>query len=500
MVIREPDLGRQRKVSGLASVSWDVVIVGSGVSGLAAAVEAAQRGLAVIVLESQPSLGGASAISTGGSCLVGTSLQAQNGISDSLDLAVRDWREAGGPEADMSWACRYLADSCSAVFKWCEQLGVTWSAIRHQEGNSVPRWHLPAGGGRAVVDALVARCRRLGVVFGVSMLVTEILCKEGRCYGVAASASGRRIRLPAKAVIICSGGFTNNHAMLLAHAPALTSMSRFLCGGSATSRGSGHTMLQRIGSSFCGLDQLWIYPVGTPDPRDPYGIRGLVVRGIRSEIWVNNKGERFTNEDLRGGISGTSALLLQPDQTCWGIFDAEEAPKLLLLNDGFYGSPFMLRGDASKEFWLTSRHARRSGSLYGLADATGLPHGSLSAHVNRYNESLCSDIEHERDFGRSLTGLRPIHGPPFFAIQYFPVVQKNLGGVRTDHRCHVEQGGKPMRNLYAAGEVAGMAGGCINGKGAIEGTMFGPCIYSGRIAGRAAALDMGYSGLNERSE
>jgi predicted oxidoreductase len=494
-------LGRQLEDADLTSVSWDVVIAGSGVAGLAAAVEAAQRGMAVLVLESRPSLGGASAISTGGSCLVGTSLQARNGIKDSLDLALRDWREAGGPAADMSWARRYLAESCSAVFRWCEQLGVTWSAIRHQEGNSVPRWHLPAGGGRAVVEALLARCSHLGVAFAASTLVTDILLKDGRCYGVAAApTSGRHIRLPAKAVIICSGGFTNNRDMLLASAPELATMSRFLCGGSATSTGSGHVTLQRIGASFSSLDQLWIYPVGTPDPRDPHGMRGLVVRGIRSEIWVNSKGERFTNEDLRGGSSGTSALLRQPGQTCWGILGAEEARTLLLLNDDFYGSPFKLSQDAGEEFWQTSHHAWRAGSLHVLADATGLPRDPLIANVERHNESLRSGAEREREFGRSLVGLRPIHGPPFFAIQYLPVVQKNLGGVRTDHRCHVERAGKPVPNLYAAGETAGMAGGCINGKGAIEGTMFGPSIYSGRIAGRAAALDTGHPVTDQRGE
>jgi fumarate reductase flavoprotein subunit len=298
--------------SGHASAAWDAVVVGSGVAGLAAAIEAAGQGLRVVVLESEPAIGGASAISTGGCCLVGTPLQARSGIQDSVGLALADWRRAGGESADLQWARRYLADSCAEVFTWCEELGLTWSELRLHEVNSVARWHLPDGGGAAVVGALTARCESLGVTIRTSATVTRILREAGRVLGVAVSGPGESGGLRADAVIICTGGFTSNRGMLLRHAPGLAGLSRFLCGGAATATGSGHAILRQAGSAFGCLDHLWLYPVGTPDPQDPSGARGLVVRGIRDEIWVNRDGARFHDEDLRGGLTGTPAVIAQP--------------------------------------------------------------------------------------------------------------------------------------------------------------------------------------------
>ena len=320
--------------------------------------------------------------------------------------------------------------------------------------------------------------------------MTRILTENGRARGVAATAAGESYHLLTGATIICTGGFTSNRGLLLRHAPGLAGLSRFLCGGSATATGTGHGILRQAGSAFTGLDHLWLYPVGTPDPQDPSGARGLVVRGIRDEIWVNSDGVRFHDEDLRGGLTGTPAVIAQPGQTAWGIFDGRAAAGLLLLNDAHYGSPLLTAPDGQAQFWRESRHAWRADSIRGLAAATGLPPAALAGSLDTYNASVRAGGGREPEFGRLVPGLRPIAQPPFCAIQYFPLVQKNLGGVRTDSGGRVQSAGGPaMTGLYAAGEVAGMAGGCMNGAGAIEGTMFGPSLYSGRIAGRAAARD-----------
>ncbi len=463
-------------------------MVGSGVAGLAAAAEAAAQGMRVVVLEAEPEPGGASVLSRAGCCLVGTPLQAACGVQDSLELALRDWLRAGGPSADLTWAARYLSESCTEVFAWCEELGIRWSQLRQEEGNSVPRWHLPQGGGPAVIEALLDRCGSLGVIVRTSTPATQIVYEGGRARGVVVSAAQHAGRVLADATIIATGGFTSNRGMLQRHAPALARMARFLCGGSPAARGAGHDMLSDAGAAFVGLDKLWVYPVGTPDPSDPSGSRGLVVRDVRSEIWLNNSGRRFHDEDLRGGLTGAPALLAQPGQTAWGIFDAPEAARLTLLNDARYGSPFLTSAEGRARFWSTSRHAWQARTIGELAAVTGLPGTSVASNVGKFNRSIRSGLPSEPEFGRSLAGLEPIETPPFFAIQYFPLIQKNLSGVRTDSMCRVmSTEAVKITGLYAAGEVAGMAGGCINGAGAIEGTMFGPCLYSGRIAGISAA-------------
>lgn len=96
------------------------------------------------------------------------------------------------------------------------------------------------------------------------------------------------------------------------------------------------------------------------------------------------------------------------------------------------------------------------------------------------------------DFGQPLADRRPSLAPPFYAFQFFPMARKSFGGVKTDLSCRVlDRHFEPIAGLFAAGELAGMAGGHINGKGGLEGTMFAPCLFSGRVAGAWAAREAG---------
>src|ERR1700684_296869 len=159
---------RGRTVSGdrpnaTTTRAVDVVVVGSGVAGLCAAVEAAEAGARVAVLERDAGLGGASGMSGAACNIVGTPLQKSLGIEDDVELALADWIRTGGPTADAEWARRYLERSYADVYEWCERLGTTWAALSQPEGNSVPRVHTPAGWGRGIIEALVGRAKSLGI-------------------------------------------------------------------------------------------------------------------------------------------------------------------------------------------------------------------------------------------------------------------------------------------------------------------------------------------------
>ena len=258
-------------------------------------------------------------------------------------------------------------------------------------------------GDRRWLTRCLARCRSLGVTLRTGTAVTRILRENGRARGVAATTAGESYHLLAGATIICTGGFTSNRGLLLRHAPGLAGLSRFLCGGSATATGRGHGLLRQAGAAFTGLEHLWLYPVGTPDPQDPSGARGLVVRGIRDEIWVNSDGVRFHDEDLRGGLTGTPAVIAQPGQTAWGIFDRRAAAGLLLLNDAHYGSPLLTAPDAQAQFWRESRYAWRADSIPELAAATGLPPAALAGSLDL--------VQRGRPRGRrARAGVRPVGG------------------------------------------------------------------------------------------
>lgn len=472
-------------------ISPDLLVIGSGVAGLAAAVEAAEAGLAVQVLEAAETIGGASAMSGAACFLVDTPLQRAQGIADSVELALADWEQMGGPTADMDWARRYVTDSTQEVYQWCADLGIEWQSLGQPEGNSVPRWHLPTGWGRRIVEVLATRARELGVAFRTGIKVEELRHSSGRITGVQARFAGQETVIASSAIVVCTGGFIGRIEQVLKHAPQLQNLPRVLAGGSPTAIGLGHELLQASGAQFTHLDHIWVYPYGTPDPSDPTGARGLGIRGATTELWLNTEGCRFHDESLRGGHSGTKALLAQPERTAWMVFSAAEADRVMLIDNEYYGTPAGPDPEGMKQFWAESAHVRTGDDPEALARAVGLPEQAVASVIREFNAAVRSGAATDPLTGRPLAGLHEVTGG-LIAIQLFPMAQKNLGGVRTGPECEVlSTSGEPIEGLYAAGEVAGMAGGHINGRAALEGTMFGPCLYSGRIAGRAAALRHG---------
>ena len=463
----------------------DVLIVGAGGAGMAAAIEAAGQGARVAVLDAAEEVGGTARTAGGGTFIAGSPLHERLGFDDSPAKALEDWLAWGGESVDVEWARRYVEASVPDLYVWLAGFGVEWVGVHQNEGNRVPRWHAPGDGGLGVIRALerAARAERL-ISWHFRTRMTDLVMAAGRVVGLLSEGPEGPREYRAEAILIASGGFNNNPEMVRQHASNLPPGSRILLGGGYGALGQGHKILERVGAQFVNMDAIWMYPYATPDYRDPNGLRGLVCRGLEGDLWVNRQGERFHNEDLRGGATGAVALLRQEPATCWSIIDARIAacynvahPRYrhgsTALRDRLWElldeSPFIARGDTPRE----------------LAAAAGLD-GALGETISAHNRRLAAGLETDPDFGRSLKGLEPLAEPPFYAIQFFPLARKNLGGVRTDLECRVlDNQDRPIPGLFAAGEVAGMAGGRINGRAALEGTMFGPSIFSGRVAGRS---------------
>ncbi len=464
--------------------SVDVVVLGSGVAGLSAAFEAARAGAVVVVLEAADRIGGASSMSGAACCLVGTPEQEALGIVDSVERALDDWRTLGGPTADLVWAEKYLAASRVEVRDWVErELGVTWGAPMQPEGNSVPRWHLPSDFGVGIVEALRDRCLALGVALRLGTPATGLRVEDGRVVGVRTAAG----ELSAGSVVVATGGFVANRELLHRHAPQLDAVPRVLLGGSPTALGLGHALLEQAGAAFASMDHIWVYPNGTPDPSDPTGERGLGLRGTSTELWFNLEGDRFFDERHRGGHSGTRALLAQPGQSAWCVFDAADIPNVLLIDNERYATPHGPVPEAMEEFWRESPFAVRADDAAQLAERMGLDVARVTTAVDAFHAAIADGLDADPLTGRPLAGVAPLGREGFAAIRFFPLAQKNFGGVRTDLACRVlDVAAEPIPGLFAAGEVAGMAGGSLNGRSGLEGTMFGPSLYSGRLAGMSA--------------
>jgi flavocytochrome c len=472
----------------------DITIIGGGGAGVAAALEAGAAGARVILLEQDDTIGGTAAISGGGCFIAGSPLQESLGIHDTPDAAFEDWVTWGQGEADEAWARYYIDHTLHDLYVWAEKHGVTWVDVTLQEGNRVARWHRPARGGlglmSALIDSMTAR-NAATVLSGtrVDRLVTE----NGRVSGVRAThvKSGASTEIRSRTVVVATGGFASNLDMILEARPELRAF-KVMEGSGPGATGSGHRLIRELGGSFTHLDQIWFYVYATPDPRDPAGRRGLVFRGTPGYIWVNQQGRRFHDESRSGGASGAPAVFRQDPPHAWALLDATMTATMDIA-DPYYRSGDTRRPDRVQELLDTSPYIRKADALDELARRMAIDVPTFLDEVEKYNAAFDAGLARDPAFGKPLQGSRRFDVPPYYAIQLFPLARKNLGGVKTDLRCRVLDGSRePIPGLYAAGEVAGMAGGHINGKAGLEGTMLGPAIFSGRVAGGWAAHEAGF--------
>jgi flavocytochrome c len=472
----------------------DVAIIGGGAAGICAALDALAAGARTLVFEKRSEPGGAAIISGGGCCMAGTPLQEKLGIKDSPDLAFDDWIKWGGPSADAEWARFYLEGTRNDLFGWAETHGVTWIDAKPQEGNSVVRWQRADKSGHGLMSALIASFRKRGGEIVADSEIGELTRDtSGRVAGFAGrnTKTGEGIAVKAKAIVVAPGGFNSNIEMVKQYMPQLKN-ERVLEGSGFGSTGDGHRMIAQVGGYLTHMDHIWFYIYATPDYRDPTQRRGLVFRLAPGNIYINAQGRRFHNEALSGGNSASPAVLAQKPPYAWAVVDRPMIAKIEI-SDPYYRHEDEPLRDRIEELFENSPFIKKASSLDALADGMGVDKWAFLDTIARYNKAFDDGLAKEPDFGKPLGASKKFDTPPYYAIQIFPLARKNFGGVKTDKRCRVlDKHFEPIPGLYAAGEVAGMAGGHINGKAGLEGTMLGPSLFSGRVAGAWAAHEAGY--------
>lgn len=462
----------------------DVIVIGAGMAGLAAAIEAAAGGARVTVLDSN-SVGGGHAILASGFSLVGTPLQERMGYRDDVETAIADIL-AWGEDADPWWVRRYVEASRPEVHDWLVARGVQFAMILPNPEDSIPRFHLPRGAAAgAVLPVLREALANERISFIWNHEVSGLLHDAAGVGGIRARdlRSGGQLELHAAAVILATGGFESNDRLVREHWPAARAMPDPLyVGAGHFATGGGLQLASDAGAALVRMDRQLVYVTGMPDPRDTAGRRGLLVLNPAA-IMVDGSGRRFIDE--AGASKDIEALLLsRSPATHWLVFDEPARAQLMIR-----GGPWLDAGTIEREIMADPALVSRGEDIRSLAQAAGLPADELAATVARYNRFVREGEDADfRRFGGATTGHPPplLDTPPFYAIQLFPMTRKSMGGIAIDHQTRVlDAAGRPIRGLYAAGEVTGIAG--INGSHGGSGTFLGPSLLQGRMAGQAAA-------------
>lgn len=480
--------GHPVRVDAEQREDWDVVVIGSGAAGLAAALEARRAGARVVILEKMGSIGGNSVISEGLVGVPGTPMQAALGIHDSPELFAADLLAAG--YVNHPGKVRVLAQKALETFEWTrDELGVRWweDRLEYELGQSVRRTAVireAKGGG--LVYPLYERARALGVVIRLRTKALHLLeaerLGERRVAAVLAedASSGTRIVFHARrGVVLASGGFSSDIELRQMQNWRLSARV-----GTATQPGSTGEMLReaaRIGAWLLHLEYIHCIPDASPDEKG-WGTTWKFSRycAATQGIWaVRQTGQRFVNE-TGGNVDKTNAI--------FDLLNAGLEPVAISDARAVRHPQSVIFGTSDVEALVARGFVSRYPTLEALAEGRRIPLAALQATVARYNDALRSGRERD-EMGRRISPIaEPMEEGPWFASPMLAKVLMCSGGIAADDCARVLSvvDDRPIPGLYAAGEVTGGLHGIafVGSAGLLDALVFG------RIAGQCAAKSL----------
>jgi len=445
----------------------DIVVVGAGGAGLSAAVAAAETNgaLKIVVLEKQGIVGGNTNYSTGGINAAETDIQQGLGIEDSKQLFYDDMMQ-GGKYENIPSLVRNMVNHAPATISWLTGLGADLTDVGMMGGSSVRRTHRPQGGsaiGPHLMKILQTACQKENIEIRTSNKVTGLLSAvDGSVTGVRVqNADGSTYTLAAKSVIIATGGFGANLAMVVKLQPSLRGFATLNHPGAT---GDAIDWVTAIGGATVQMANIQIHPTAEAASHI------LITEAVRGNgaILVNHGGQRFCNEmDTRDVVS--AAILAQLQGEAWLVFDQKVRKSL-----------------ASIETYANQHLLSEGNTIAELAKAVSIPAETLSQTVSRYN--LQQKAGRDEDFGRSATGMPvSLETPPFYAVRVTPAIHHTMGGLSVNTQTQVLRAdGTPIAGLYAAGEVTGG----LHGANRLGGNGVADIVVNGRLAGLAASMNL----------
>ena len=486
----------------------DIVIIGAGGAGMTAAIAAADAGKTVVVLESQPAVGGNSVKSTGGMNAAKTTYQDKNEfgenagvektltaaeayadnefISSSASIVKTQWEAwqanpegyfdsvqlfaldtmIGGKGINDPELVKTLVNNSADAISWLETVGISLNNVAAFGGASVKRIHRPVDEngkvvsvGAYIVPRLEAAMKeRENITLCLDTTATEILTNEaGAAVGVkAVGKTGNTVTVNAQAVILATGGFGANLEMVVQYKPDLAG---FMTTNASGIQGQGILMAEALGAATVDMEQIQIHPTVQADTAS------LITEGLRGDgaVLINANGERFIDEvGTRDVVS--AAEIAQPGSFSWLVVDQKMVDASSVIQ-GYIKRGLMLQGD----------------SYEALAQELGIPADAFTATMEKWNGYVAE--KNDPDFGRT-SFANPLDTAPYYAVKVTAGIHHTMGGLKIDPETHVlNADGQIIPGLFAAGEVTGG----VHGANRLGGNAVADIIVFGRIAGEQAA-------------
>ena len=422
----------------------DVVVIGAGGAGFAAAITAANEGKSVVLLDKMGVYGGDTALSGGEMAVPGNGIQVTQGVEDSPDNLIEDMLVGGDNKGDPELVA-IIANGALDSANWLTyEGGVSWKHDLMQfGGHNIKRSIIPiTHSGSEMTTKLTNRVNTIDEIVLVDNLkATELVQDDsGAITGVKVEnqVTGEEKTISCNAVVLATGGFGSNIEMRVQYNPDMD--DKILSTDSVAAQGDGIVMAQAVGADTIDMEYIQTYPVCDPETGAL-----LYVGDVRLEnygILVNKEGERFVQElDRRDVIS--NGIKSQTDGVAYLLFDQKAADETGLVEqhaDEYENSES--RGVIVK-----------ADTLEEVANTQGVDPDALQATVDQWNE-YCANGE-DPDFNYSAE-MNTIDEGPYYLMACKPAVHYTMGGLHITPEAEVlSVDEEVIPGLYAAGEVAG---------------------------------------------
>ncbi len=458
---------------------YDVVIIGSGFAGLAAAIEARKAGSSVIVLEKMGVPGGNSTISGGLVAAAGSPLQVKENIEDSPELMLADMLAAGQDFNHRDLAAIVAERSAETLLWTINELGVKYKPeLSHLGGHSVPRTYNTANtSGAGIIRPMLVKCRVMDIPIRLKAFLSQLIVDaEGEMEGVEVhedyifpnreSGIVRRIRAK-KAVILAAGGFGQDKEFRAIQNPLLTEDVE--CTNHRGATAESLIMALKMGATPVQLSMIQLGPWASRD-EEGFGVGSMfsMLAGFPYGILIDLRtGERFVNEQADRKLLVDA--MLSSGRESIAIVDA-----------------MGVRHASTLEQCLKRGVVRKFNTIEELAMANQAPLLPLKATIETYNALIEKGTDDR--FGKPIPkDLLPMKHPPYYAIRLISKVHHCMGGIRINTKAQVLRidTSLPIGRFYAAGEIVGG----VHGASRLGSNAIPECLVFGRIAGSQASCE-----------
>jgi len=433
----------------------DLVVVGGGPGGMAAALEAANYGASVLLLEADTQIGGNAARSTGYLAFQNFDMQAEEGVIDNTEIFVADMfaeiarqNDKYGISFDKELAWLFAEES-SDTYTWLCNLGFEFNRfLPRPKQHSVNRM-IDVKDTTMFTSIFQKALEDAGVEVITESRVRRLLTLNESVVGVATDNASYKAK---KAVVLATGGYQANPQIRIKYQPEVMASTPYL--GTEHDLGDGHIMGQEVGGDLINMTMI-----------PPLIMVGSAV--VEESIAVNLEGKRFHDEagpyDYR-----VDQLAMQPNRMAWYIFDDRTFRSKKQLIDEMPENPI---SDLTLE---------------GLANKLDCDPEGLNQCVAEWNSLVASKESKDPKFGRVIfpdPRIGIMEGP-FHASRMIVGINFPAGGFRVSNDMQVlNVYGEPIPNLFAVGDCAGGLGPVIG----MGGMRITPALSLGRLAGRRIA-------------